>query len=1778
MANPYDQFDKAGANPYDQFDPVAKPAESQTSALGSVKHGIMRSALPSAAGFLAGTAAGAAATPFVTPVGGAVAGIGAGMAASAAVEKAQNAFLESHPHLSKFLGLDEEQGAAEQKEHPYASMIGELAPNLVAFRPSTATFGKLLGKEAGAVVGTDAESIAKAADAAKKAKAATSNARLQALFNAGLGGGMETAQEAVSDQPMDPTKIAIATGIGALGQKETRFGKALGQYGTNIGEKIADKGIDATLGGINYINKLKAKGVPTEAPAAEATTAAPGEIKPGTVPTTDQILEAFQEPHVGYTNRNTQLIMNKFGIDFATAKGVLDKAAAEGKIVYQADRKRWNILGPDGEPLRDPATAEKPTPPAADQSGGTDTGGNVGSADVRSDVSAAGNEEAAATGSGGLDSDKGVSGQPPTAEATSPDTLKADQKNTPDASSTPPPPPPSAPTTVVREAADQTDPPKVKQVKESVNPPKVAPETKTAAQLLEAYDNKEKVNLFQLKKAAREMGLDAPHNSKQSLDEVIKLIRDKVSADSNAPIAPVVETTPAVAEVLASDKQKADAVATQVKQEEEKAPEAGQTLPDALKAAGVEKPSETSVEKPAEPLIVPEGPKLGTQEFLLNAVNELLTKVPSYQLDALADIKDRLLKLQPPDTQFVVNYPEYERQLKSIQRELGFYKPRPVTRAEQAPATVVHENSNDKLQGLLTDELPQGSLSRMQSVMEHIASDTLANDNMHPALRAIANFLVGAKSGKQAEKQGLALLKLVKDEKASAEAFARDTEARATKVKAKIAASEERLGRPLTPEETAAIEKEIPATKKSTQYVNGTFADIKMNIEGTAGHDAETIARLKREGKVAEYDPKTMTIHLTKEGMNAKDILHEATHAVTVETIKKYLTDPSSLIFKDTGNKYEGAPDYAFYRERRNQIFNEMVAVKRAAGEVHSEELVRVLATEAAQQAREEANAKFYPDREAKIKAEYLEAVRKAREERNGILTGMEQREILRQVEERNPGVGDIKPTEGATEKERNKARTKQEKGLEQQYEDTSVLKAAQILEQMYNRVNKHALYKTKHKDALGNLYEFISHAMTDDEFQKDLAKIQIHPNDALYTSNYGKITSTLQAEGKGKKATQTIWNRFTQAVRDLIGIPRQHQVGNVMLEVSEAFNDLVRAPTKVEGVEPLAARRAAGKVYKAPPVQIDTAQKLIDSKLESFNNHIEETKKDKLTRYQKFEKAVTTLQSSRRAAKALQDSARMAGIDLSLYDAISLSTGVSQDQSAHYIDRYNENVSRHIEKVAKEKNMSFKEAANLMDCYMMAMHEPERRFVHFLLSSPLDNTVTNKFKLKLPDASGNMFDHEATAAGHREKIRALLDDSANLTEKKHVFRPGEEPTSVAQELRRQLEDLVFKRDATGSLVKDSNGNYVTSGYVTKDGASRLKVAGKPTETDINHPTYNVTGEHSKAALDQIRAMRDQDLQNPKLAEHIKGIESNIRTVQDNTRMLNRKAGYWSNPVDNHVDFYNFANYITFKGLGGDPKSGGNRFRDDFERSGKRYGTSYTDTAREFGGRTKGNTNNSIFETMADGVKSAMNVGRKSIIDSVKELHESFPSLVSKGESIEFGNREKMADAIEKAQKEGNAFFHHDEDGKITIYNIKDKKLNEAVRRSYEDTSNIVSKGLDALGWATRAVSMSHTRWNPAFAPYNFIRHALTNTFAITADMGAVQGAKFLGRVTSKIADFGVLKAFDVARAYENGEFDRLKNSTDPFERDIYEYIQRGGRSSYLTGLSSRAQYDEVIR
>lgn len=68
----------------------------------------------------------------------------------------------------------------------------------------------------------------------------------------------------------------------------------------------------------------------------------------------------------------------------------------------------------------------------------------------------------------------------------------------------------------------------------------------------------------------------------------------------------------------------------------------------------------------------------------------------------------------------------------------------------------------------------------------------------------------------------------------------------------------------------------------------GEKRGININAEGVEGHDAAEIQRLKDSGKLAEYDPATNTIHVTKEGMSDEVLLHETVHAATVRTLKDF--------------------------------------------------------------------------------------------------------------------------------------------------------------------------------------------------------------------------------------------------------------------------------------------------------------------------------------------------------------------------------------------------------------------------------------------------------------------------------------------------------------------------------------------------------------------------------------------------------------------------------------------------------------------------------------------------------------------------------------------------------------------------------------------------------------------------------------------------------------------------------------------------------------------------
>lgn len=195
----------SSTKPVQDADAGWETVQPQSSALGAAARGAERSALPTAAGvasFAPGAEIGGLLGSPLGPIGAGVGALAGGLTTSLGggylANKAQDYLLKQFPDAANAIGLGNEQQAADQAQHPLASFAGGLAPQALAMRPGAGL--DLLARGTGAVI----------------------------------GGGQEAASEYAGDGPMDPAKIALATGAGALMNKETPIGAKLRGVGESV--------------------------------------------------------------------------------------------------------------------------------------------------------------------------------------------------------------------------------------------------------------------------------------------------------------------------------------------------------------------------------------------------------------------------------------------------------------------------------------------------------------------------------------------------------------------------------------------------------------------------------------------------------------------------------------------------------------------------------------------------------------------------------------------------------------------------------------------------------------------------------------------------------------------------------------------------------------------------------------------------------------------------------------------------------------------------------------------------------------------------------------------------------------------------------------------------------------------------------------------------------------------------------------------------------------------------------------------------------------------------------------------------------------------------------------------------------------------------------------------------------------------------------------------------------------------------------------------------------
>ena len=294
---------------------------------------------------------------------------------------------------------------------------------------------------------------------------------------------------------------------------------------------------------------------------------------------------------------------------------------------------------------------------------------------------------------------------------------------------------------------------------------------------------------------------------------------------------------------------------------------------------------------------------------------------------------------------------------------------------------------------------------------------------------------------------------------------------------------------------------------------------------------------------------------------------------------------------------------------------------------------------------------------------------------------------------------------------------------------------------------------------------------------------------------------------------------------------------------------------------------------------------------------------------------------------------------------------------------------------------------------------------------------------------------------------------------------------------------------------------------------------------------------------------------------------------------MDKASNFWSEPVTNLVKFYDYKNYVPYKGR----LDSENHI--DFTNP-RSISKELVEAVQPAGGRIS-DSDNPVLQVMVDAAKAAMRVGRRdvsqSIVNAIKQGHIlGEPVGIHKDDAtvpdtqkhvIKFGERINF----EWGNFQGpNKIFNYLPNGDIQVYQIKDPNMAEAIRRSFEKDNPFVL----LANKFTSAIGSMHTRYNPAFAPMNYTRDALTNSFAMAYDMGPKEAASYIGLMAKRTYNGGMYTSLKVASLYAKNDVAGIEKlaKTDPFANSIKEYLETGGRVSYLQGIAIQGQLDELLK
>lgn len=595
------------------------------------------------------------------------------------------------------------------------------------------------------------------------------------------------------------------------------------------------------------------------------------------------------------------------------------------------------------------------------------------------------------------------------------------------------------------------------------------------------------------------------------------------------------------------------------------------------------------------------------------------------------------------------------------------------------------------------------------------------------------------------------------------------------------------------------------------------------------------------------------------------------------------------------------------------------------------------------------------------------------------------------------------------------------------------------------------------------------------------------------------------------------LWSAVTGAIMRLVDFVKDtfRPTGNLALEVSEVFQEIAAAPDRPIQMAPLPATATLGKVEQ-------TAEQLENSlskRLEESKPGLGEYKRsvNKLLTREGITNFIKKVQNERIWVKRFQDYLDSTGQLVSvnpekmnnIYTQLSLAAGRAKNIFQTLFYKDFDDANQMLSDMSKLYKMPVEKMLARLHVYAIALHGPERRRIKFLREAPLTSEV---------------------AETRRQEIFDELAGPVQLSK------------AQAQALRAELDTLV-----------DQNVDTT-----------------KPTG-DITNSKYNTLA-HTAKEEKLYRDQYDKDMQNPDKKALVQNYLNTLAKIKQATVDANREANYYTAPVDNFVNFYDFKNYFSFKGKPESEVSIGDRMVDPY----KGLGGEFQDKAHAFEGRLS-ESDNPMLNTLNEGARSALRLGRKDVTLSLRnlaELGKTNPNLKNVAEVIMTIPFKDRYQAGQKYLQElniptQNTVFHYRPDGSIDIIEIKDKEMREGVRRPFREDHPLI----DLANKTTSFFGQMHTRYNPAFAPIDFTRNLLTYAGIVAAEYGPAVGANVVGQISSIIADGGMHKTAKFSLAFARGDTDTMERliAQDPeFYGELARYFEVGGRVSYVQSLSYR--------